>query len=92
MIKSFKHKGLGKFFTKGTSAGIQAEHAVRIRDRLAFLHSAQVIDDMDKPGYRLHPLKGKKDGLWAINVTGNWRIVFEFVDGDAYVVNYEDYH
>lgn len=92
MIKSFKHEGLEKFFTKGTTAGIQSEHAVRIRDRLAFLHSAQTIDDMDKPGYRLHPLKGKKDGLWAINVTGNWRIVFEFVDGDAYIVNYEDYH
>lgn len=92
MIKSFKHKGLEKFFTKGTTAGIRSEHAVRIRDRLAFLHSAQTIDDLDKPGYRLHPLKGKKGGLWAINVTGNWRIVFEFVDGDAYIVNYEDYH
>lgn len=92
MIKSFKHKGLEKFFTKGTTVGIQSEHAVHIHDRLAFLHSAQTLDDMDKPGYRLHPLKGKQDGLWAINVTGNWRIVFEFVDGDAHIVNYEDYH
>lgn len=92
MIKIFKHKGLEKFFNKGSTAGIQSSQAVRIRDRLAFLHAAQTIDDMDKPGYRLHPLKGKKEGLWAISVTGNWRIVFEFIDGDAYIVSYEDYH
>jgi proteic killer suppression protein len=92
VIKIFKHKGLEKFFNKGSTAGIQSSQAVRIRDRLAFLHAAQTIDDMDKPGYRLHPLKGKKEGLWAISVTGNWRIVFEFIDGDAYIVSYEDYH
>lgn len=92
MIKSFKHKGLEKFFTKGSTAGIQAAHAVKISDRLAFLHAATSIDDIDKPGYRLHALKGKLKGHWAINVSGNWRIVFKFEDGDAYVVNYEDYH
>ncbi len=92
MIKSFKHKGLEKFFTKGSKAGIQAAHATRIRDRLAFLHAATTIGDTDKPGYRLHELKGRLKGHWAINVSGNWRIVFKFDDGDAYVVNYEDYH
>ena len=92
MIKSFKHKGLEKFYTKGSTAGIKSEHATRINDRLAFLNAAQTIDDMDKPGYRLHPLKGDKAGLWAVNVSGNWRIVFKFEDGDAYIVNYEDYH
>ena len=92
MIKSFKHKGLEKFYTKGSTAGIKPEHATRINDRLAFLNAAQTIDDMDKPGYRLHPLRGDKEGLWAINVSGNWRIVFKFEDGDAYIVNYEDYH
>lgn len=89
MIKSFKHKGLEKFFTKGTTAGI---HATKISDRLAFLHAATSIDDIDKPGYRLHELKGKLKGYWAIDVSGNWRIVFKFEDGDVYVVNYEDYH
>ena len=57
------------------------------------LHTAFSIKDMiNIPGWRLHPLKGYKEGQWAIQVSGNWRIVFEFVDGDAYVVNYEDYH
>lgn len=92
MIKSFKHKGLDKFFTTGDTSGIQAVHATKIRDRLAFLHSAITIEDMDIPGYRLHELKGKLKGLWAIDVSKNWRIVFRFEDGDAYVVSYEDYH
>ncbi len=92
MIKNFKHKGLEKFFTQGSTAGIQPTHATKIRDRLAFLHAAQSIDDIDKPGYRLHGLKGKLKGHWAIDVSGNWRIVFKFEDGDVYVVDYEDYH
>ena len=92
MIKSFKHKGLEKFFTKGSMAGINAAHATKISDRLAFLHAAITIEDMDKPGYRLHSLKGRLKGHWAVDVFGNWRIVFKYEDGDAYVVNYEDYH
>ncbi len=92
MIKSFKHKGLEKFFTKSSTAGIQPAHATKIKDRLAFLHAAQRIEDIDKPGYRLHELKGKLKGHWAIDVSGNWRIVFKFDDGDAHIVNYEDYH
>lgn len=92
MIKSFKHKGLEKFFTTGSMAGIQIAHAEKIRDRLAFLHAAVTIDDMNIPGYRLHQLKGELEGHWAIDVNKNWRIVFRFEDGDAYVVNYEDYH
>ena len=59
---------------------------------LACLHSAMTVDDMDIPGYRLHELKGKLKGLWAIDISKNWRIVFRFEEGDAYIVNYEDYH
>ena len=92
MIKSFKHKGLEKFFTTGSTAGIQANHERRLEERLQALHTASVIDDMDLPGWRLHELKGNRAGLWAVNVSGNWRIVFEFVSGNAHVVNYEDYH
>ena len=92
MIKSFKHKGLEKFFTTGSKAGIQAKHAEKLADRLAFLHAATCVEDMDKPGYRLHTLEGNLKGLWAVDVSVNWRIVFEFIDGDAYIVNYEDYH
>ena len=92
MIKNFKHKGLQRFFTTGSTAGINAQHAPRLEERLQALHTAVTIEDMDLPGWRLHALKGEKTGLWAINVSGNWRVVFEFKDGHAYVVNYENYH
>ena len=92
MIKSFKHKGLEKFFTDSDTAGIQPAHATKISDRLAFLNASTAIEDMNKPGYRLHPLKGHLKGFWAMDVSRNWRIVFKFEDGDAYMVNYEDYH
>ena len=92
MIKSFKHKGLERFYESGSTRGIQADHSKKLRLQLAALDTAQVIDDLDLPGYRLHPLKGDKKGLWSITVNGNWRITFEFKDGNAYIVNYEDYH
>ncbi|MFZ4657391.1 MAG: type II toxin-antitoxin system RelE/ParE family toxin [Caldilineaceae bacterium] len=92
MIKSFKHKGLRRFFETGSLAGIQASHANRLRIQLAALDTAQTIDDMDVPGFRLHPLKGDRTGLWSITVNGNWRVTFEFIEGHAHIVNYEDYH
>ncbi len=92
VIKSFKHKGLQRFFEVGSLAGIQPNHAGRLRMQLAALDTAQTIDDMSLPGFRLHALKGERIGIWSITVSGNWRITFEFVNGNAYVVNYEDYH
>ena len=92
MIISFIHKGLEKFYSTGRTSGIQAKHAGRLRIILANLDQAESPDDMDLPGWRLHALKGDRAGLWAITVSGNWRIVFEFVSGHAYIVNYEDYH
>ena len=92
MIKSFKHKGLEKFFAEGTRKGIQAAHAPKLRMQLAALDTANTIDDLDIPGYRLHLLRGNRKGIWSITVNGNWRITFEFEEGHAYIVNYEDYH
>lgn len=92
MIKSFKHKGLKLFFEKGDHSGIQAKHKKRLRLQLGALDTAQVIEDMDLPSYRLHKLKGDRKDFWSITVNGNWRITFEFMDGGAYIVNYEDYH
>jgi proteic killer suppression protein len=92
MIRSFRHKGLKKFFESGNMAGIQPHHAIRLRMQLAALDTAQSIEDMDIPGLRLHPLKGKEQGRWSVWVNGNWRMTFEFVDGHAYVLDYEDYH
>ncbi len=92
MIKSFKHKGLKQFFTKGSLSGIQANHAQRLSDRLAFLNAAVNVEDMRKPGYRLHELTGDLKGRWSITVSENWRIAFEFRGDDVYVLDYEDYH
>jgi len=92
MITSFRHKGLRQFFETGGTAGIQASHAKRLRLQLVALDTAQIIDDMDIPGFRLHPLKGEMKGRWSITVNGNWRITFEFKDGNANVLDYEDYH
>ena len=92
MIKSFKHKGLKRFFETGSTAGVKANHAKRLRMQLAALDTAQVIGDMDLPGFNLHPLKGNRAGQWSISVSGNWRITFEFDNGNAHIVKYEDYH
>lgn len=92
MIKSFKHKGLKKFYDTGSKQGIRAQHAPKLRMQLAALDSALVLEDLDIPGYRLHELKGNRKGIWSISVSGNWRITFEFVDGNIFIVNYEDYH
>ena len=92
MIKSFKHKGLRAFFETGSTRGIQSKHANKLRMQLAAIDTAYSIDDLDIPGYRLHPLKGARKDPWSITVNGNWRITFEFENGNAYIVNYEDYH
>ncbi len=92
MIKSFKHKGLEKFFLNGTTAGIQAKHQKKLRMQLTAVHTAQSVGDIDIPGWRLHPLGGQRKDVWSITVNGNWRITFKFQDGNAYILNYEDYH
>jgi proteic killer suppression protein len=92
MIQSFRHKGLRKLFETGSTAGVQAGHAKRLRMQLAALDTAHSIEDMDVPGFALHPLKGSMRGRWAVSVNGNWCLTFEFKDGNAYVLDYEDYH
>lgn len=92
MIISFRHKGLKRFFESGSAAGIQPAHAKRLRMQLSALDTAQGIADMDIPGFRLHALKGGDQGRWSIWVNGNWRLTFEFRDGNALVLDYEDYH
>ena len=92
MIVSFRHKGLERFFQTGSVRGIQASHQKRIRLQLAALDSASRVEDMNVPGYRLHELKGDRKGTWSVFVNGNWRITFEFLNGNASVVDYEDYH
>ena len=92
MIKSFVHKGMERFFLTGSKAGIQPNHANRIRLILAQLQQARTIDDMNIPTLKLHELTGDRRGTWSVTVQANWRITFRFVDGDAEDVDYEDYH
>lgn len=92
MIQSFRHKGLRKFYESGSAAGVQPHHAKRLRMLLTALDTAQSIEDMDIPGFRLHQLKGEERGRWSVWVNGNWRVTFDFKDGHAYVLDYEDDH
>ena len=92
MIKSFRHKGLKRLYETGSVSGVQTAHCNRLRMLLVSLDTAQEIGDMDIPGFKLHPLKGKLKGRWAVSVTGNWRVTFEFREGHAYILDYEDYH
>ena len=92
MIKSFAHKGLENFFYNGSTKGIKLQHAQKIADILDRLNASKRVTDMYFPGSNLHPLKGKMKGLWSVKVSANWRIVFSFKEGDAFSINYIDYH
>ncbi len=91
-ILRFRHKGLERFFLRGTTAGIQAKHAQRLRLILGRLNVAREPRDMGLPGLRLHPLTGERKGTWAVSVSGNWRVTFAFSGPDVVDVDYEDYH
>jgi proteic killer suppression protein len=92
MIKSFCHKGLEKFYTSGSKAGIQARHAPKLRRILGLLDAASKPDDVNLPGFRLHPLAGKQKGFYSVWVNGNWRVILRFVGEDVELVDYLDYH
>ena len=92
MIKSFRHKGMEQFYETGSTRGIQASHVPKLRRQLARLDAAAMPQDMNIPGWDLHPLKGDLKGHWSVKVNGNWRLTFMFGDGDAVLVNYQDYH
>ncbi len=92
MIKSFVNKGLKDFFETGSKRGIKPEHAPKLGRILDRLDASTAPQDMNLPGYGLHQLKGNKRDLWAVSVSGNWRITFYFEGQDAYLVDYLDYH
>ena len=92
MIRSFKHKGLERFFTTNSKKGIQSGHAKKLTAQLTALHLAKVIGDMDVESWKLHPLQGNRAGYWSVKVDGNWRLIFRFAGTDAEQVDYLDYH
>lgn len=92
MIISFKHKGLELFFRKGLIKGIQAQHINKLRILLTALDSATEPEDMNAPNWNLHPLHKNLKGHWAVSVNASWRITFKFQDGNAEIVDYQNYH
>lgn len=92
MIKSFKHKGLEKFFTDDNPSSINPEHRDRCQLLLTALDSACAVTDLNQPSFGLHQLKGDRQNIWSVTVRANWRITFKFEDENAYILNYEDYH
>ena len=92
MIKNFKHKGLEKLYTTGSKQGVKPEHVSRLRLILARLDASSVPEDMNLPGLGLHPLKGSLKTFWSVSVSGNWRVIFRFENGNATDVDYLDYH
>jgi proteic killer suppression protein len=92
MVRSYRHKGLRRFAENGSKAGIQPAHAKRLRILLTALNAASRPMDLNAPGYGLHALRGDLEGHWAVSVSGNWRLTFAFADGDAVLVDYQDYH
>jgi proteic killer suppression protein len=92
VIKSFRHRGIERFFLTGSKAGIQAKHVNKLRLQLFALDNAKRPADMNAPGWKLHPLSGPLKGHWAISVSGNWRLTFGFEGEDAILVDYQDYH
>ena len=92
MIRSFRHKGLERFFGEDSKAGIQPSHEKRLRLQLGRLDAAQRPEDMNLPGWRFHALAGNLSGHWSVTVNANWRLTFTFQGKDAVLVNYQDYH
>ena len=92
MIRTFRHKGIERFFRTESKAGIQPQHANKLRLQLGRLDAARSAADMDLPGWRLHGLTGDLKGHWSVWVNGNWRLTFSFEGNDAVLVDYQDYH
>jgi toxin HigB-1 len=92
MIQDFRHKGIEAFFLTGSKAGIQPAHASKLSLQLFQLNRARSASDMNAPGWKLHLLHGELKDHWAVKVNGNWRLTFAFEDGNAILVDYQDYH
>ena len=92
MIRTFRHKGLKVLFETGCTRGVRRDHVARLLRLLSALDQARGPNDMDRPGNRLHCLKGDLAGFWSVSVSGNWRLIYRFVGTDIELVDYLDYH
>ena len=93
MIKSFRHNGLRRLYESDDSRRLPNESVPRIKRILAALDTAETISELGLfPGWGLHRLKGDLKSYWSISISGNWRIIFRFKDGEVTDVDYIDYH
>ena len=92
MIRRFRHRGLKRMYERNDPSRVDPDLADRVVLALADIDDARKPSDLDLPGYRLHRLKGRLKGYWSISISGNWRVIFRFEDGDAYDVDLIDYH
>lgn len=92
MILFFRHKGLQVFYEKGDGTRLPPDMLGKIRLVLSVLDVAARVEDLDQPAFRLHALRGDLKGRWAVTVRANWRITFRFESGDAFDVDFLDYH
>jgi proteic killer suppression protein len=92
MIQSFRHKGLKRLYEDDDPRGVMVEHLVKLHNILARLDAAGSVEDMNLPGFNLHAMKRSLRGFMAVTVRANWRVIFRFVEGHAFEVDYLDYH
>jgi proteic killer suppression protein len=92
MIQSFRHKGLKRLYEDDDPRGVLAEHLTKVRNIPARLDAAGLVEDMNLPGFSLHALKRQYQGFWAVTVRANWRVIFRFIEGHVFDVDYLDYH
>ena len=92
MIETISHKGLSLLFAYDNVSKLSPHLVERIREIMSMLDAAERIEQLDIPGYRLHKLTGEFKGYHSIRVNANYRIIFRFVDGNVFDVDYIDYH
>ena len=92
MIRTLRHRGLKRLYEHGDVSRLRADQVNRIADVLAHLDQATKPAELDLPGYRLHPRRGDLKGFWSVTISGNYRIIFRFREGDAFDVDLVDYH
>jgi proteic killer suppression protein len=92
VIETFRHRGLRRLFENDDRSGLPADYVGRLRIILSALDAAERAEDLDIHTFRLHPLKGKLQGFWAVTVRANWRVTFRFSGGKALDIDLVDYH
>lgn len=92
MIQNIRHRGLQRYHERGDASRLNPNHIRRLQLILTSLEAATTVEDMAFPGSGLHRLRGNLEDFWSVRVSGNWRVIFRFENGDAYDVDYLDYH